>query len=481
MEQERYNQACRMLNGRLIAPYQRDGVQWMLARETVVTGGVKGGFLCDEMGLGKTVQIIATLLGNPKPHTLIIVPKSIVTQWKDEVAKFAPHLRVFTFDGNGRTRNPEDFLKYDITIAPYSVILHSDKVFHSQKVHWSRIILDEGHEIRNRVSKRHIELASIQAPIRWVVSGTPIYNSMKDFVSLCSFIGLQKNYVQAKTAYIRETYIMRRTKEDVTKFNERLRLPPCDFEVVDIEMYPEERDLYNSVFAGSRERIHFLKSTSENFNLHNVEILACLLRVRQLMIHPQVYMDGVGCEELWKHKSKKIETLVDMIETHPAEKTLVFCQFIREMDIIEQSLCGKFDTFRIDGRVMNEARDEQIRCFKKGKAGSVFIIQVKTGGQGLNLQDATRVYIMGPSWNPATELQAIARSHRTGQTRKVTVRKLVCTNDEEIPSVEHAIMTLQQHKAVICAEVLQDPRLVQQMPSRSAVSLADVVNKIFRV
>jgi SNF2 family DNA or RNA helicase len=151
------------------------------------------------------------------------------------------------------------------------------------------------------------------------------------------------------------------------------------------------------------------------------------------------------------------------------------------MDMIDDLLVGQ-SVFRIDGSVDKDARVREIDGFKKIQSGAVFIIQIKAGGQGLNLQEATRVYITAPSWNPATELQAIARSHRTGQVSKVFVKKLVCSGDDLYPSVEESIMNLQGHKSTICAEVLNDPRLVQQIPTktRSSMTLADILN-IFRV
>jgi SNF2 family DNA or RNA helicase len=131
--------------------------------------------------------------------------------------------------------------------------------------------------------------------------------------------------------------------------------------------------------------------------------------------------------------------------------------------------------------VERELRNTRIKNFQTSKGGSVFLIQIKAGGQGLNLQEATRVYITTPSWNPATEMQAIARSHRTGQTQKVVVRKLVYTGTEELPSIEETMMALQNHKSTVCAEVLNDPRLATQIPVASKnVSIRDI-KKIFRV
>jgi hypothetical protein len=246
-----YKLATSSLKGRLIAPYQREGVLWMLMRE-LGNSSVKGGFLCDEMGLGKTVQLIATILGNPGKKTLVVVPKSIVNQWKEELAKFAPKIIVSLFDGPGRGLTKEEFGATDVVIAPYSVMVAKGKPKGTptdlHKFQWGRIILDEGHEIRNSSSKIHASLKTVVSQIRWVISGTPVYNSMSDFVALCEFVGIPKTVVQGLTDKVRKTYVLRRTKQDVSEFNERLELPPCDFQNVELEMYPEELEVYKDVY-----------------------------------------------------------------------------------------------------------------------------------------------------------------------------------------------------------------------------------------
>jgi SNF2 family DNA or RNA helicase len=148
------------------------------------------------------------------------------------------------------------------------------------------------------------------------------------------------------------------------------------------------------------------------------------------------------------------------------------------MNVLEANFPG---AFRIDGSLSKEEREAEIQGFKNKQGGAVFLIQIKAGGQGLNLQEATRVYITSPAWNPATELQAIARSHRTGQTQRVVVRKLIYNGTDEWPSVEQSICALQGHKSKVCSEVLNDPRLLTQIPGpRKAVGLSDIL-KIFRV
>ena len=189
----------------------------MLAQE--IKG--RGGFLCDEMGLGKTAQTIGTMVGNPQNRTLIIVPKSVMYQWKEEITRFAPKLGQHVMMYEGPSRDALDFSreKY-ITIAPYSLLTNrkSKNTVGGTALHaiqWDRIILDEGHEIRNRTSKVHKSAIELRGKIKWIVTGTPVFNSMKDFVALCGFIGIPRVLVQQDPAKIRNQYILRRTKADV--------------------------------------------------------------------------------------------------------------------------------------------------------------------------------------------------------------------------------------------------------------------------
>jgi SNF2 family DNA or RNA helicase len=276
----------------------------------------------------------------------------------------------------------------------------------------------------------------------------------------------------------------------VAEHNKRLELPPCDFQNIELEMYPEERDLYKEVFERGQAIVrHVFKTGTQN--LHQMELLEALLRARQVMTWPQLYLDGIALKEEsdpepWLGRSRKMETLIESIKAHPKEKTLVFTQFMGEMDRIQELLVASdVTTFRIDGSVAKEQREERIAAFKKAQGGAVFIIQIKAGGVGLNLQEATRVYITCPAWNPATELQAIGRAHRTGQTRKVTVRRLVYVGEdgvEPLPSVEQSIMQLQEGKAKVCAEVLNDPRLETQVPNVTRTKITiHALKKIFAV
>lgn len=462
------------LNGNLYAPYQVDGVKWMLGMENQLDGP-KGGFLCDEMGLGKTIQIIATILGNPKKNTLIVVPKTIVTQWSKELQEFAPGLSVLVYDGPKRTKEKNDLLTHDVVVCPYSVTHSKTSIL--GLVNWDRIILDEAHEIRNRQTRTFKSVNGLNSTIRWLVTGTPIFNSMEDFVTLCAFLGIPKNTVQAMHKQIKDIYIMRRTKADSS-----LDLPYCHFENIELDMYPEELALYECAFMECQESISQVMRTNTSVEARNMHILECLLRVRQLTIWPQLYLNGVAKKteqppQRWEHRTNKMDKLFMHIDSHPDEKAIVFCQFKGEMDYIEKSLMCT--VFRIDGAVEKDERHKRLGLFGTAPSNSVLIIQIKCGGQGLNIQCATRVYIMSPSWNPSTELQAIGRCHRSGQTKEVHVKKFVYNDTQKFRSVDLAMMSLQGHKSVLCAEVLNDKRIEFQIPMKQEKSI-DAIRKIFR-
>lgn len=444
----------------MLFPYQEVGVQWLLGRET--SGTPYGGFLCDEMGLGKTVQLAELFRRNRLGSTLIIVPKSIVGQWRSELERFAPELSVHVFDGPKRV-----WSQAEVTIVPYSLV---DQI---PAQTWDRIVLDEGHEIRNPKSKGYRLLKGISANVRWVVTGTPIFNSMKDFVALCEFIGISKGSVMRDFIQIRQEYVLRRTREDAET--------QLDFQNVELDMYPEERVLYEDAFMRGREIV-----TKHHMNMNSMVILECLLRIRQVMIWPQLYLDGMATKNdedtsLYTGRSKKHETFFDLIESHPDEKSLVFTQFTGEADHLQEVLVDRgFPVFRLDGSVDNHEREKRITDFQTAPPNAIFLIQIKAGGVGLNLQCASRVYIMAPSWNPATELQAIGRSHRTGQKRKVIVRKFVYKDpNDDIPSVEQNIVHLQLNKSRVCAEILRDEKLNRQIPGMSQMKIQTII-KIFK-
>ena len=410
----------------LQAPHQVEGVEWLLAREKSPKAPY-GGLLCDEMGLGKTIQMIELMVRNFKSNTLIVVPKSLVQQWVSELKRFVPAFTVCVYDGPHRKYDAQS----DVCVCPYSVLV--DLV--DGGIEWGRVILDEGHEIRNKSSLVYKNAMKLKSKIRWILTGTPVFNKFRDFVSLCEFVGIPKLALQQDESGVRNEYILRRTKKmDV----------PLTFQNVELEMYDSERELYNKVYD------EFASGGSEC-------VLEGILRCRQVSAWPQTYYDGMhkkygGIRQIWHGSTAKMDTLVAYIQKHPTEKSLVFTQFYGETHEIQRRLehIGR-EVFILDGQTEN--RESVVESFRQAQpdGGAVFIIQIKTGGVGLNLQVASRVYITQPSWNPATELQAIARSYRSGQTVPVIVKKLVYA---ECDAVDNEITELQCKKSKICVRVI---------------------------
>jgi SNF2 family DNA or RNA helicase len=211
-------------------------------------------------------------------------------------------------------------------------------------------------------------------------------------------------------------------------------------------------------------------------------MLEAILRLRQVSTWPQLFLDGIAVKnntdpEPYEGRSKKHEFLIDSIKTHPKEKTLVFTQFTVETDRIQELLKAEnIPSFRIDGNVSEkDERESRINAFRKAPENAVFLIQIRSGGVGLNLQEASRVYITSPAWNPATELQAIGRADRTGQKRKVYVKRLVYKGFEGVNSIEEFMQDLHEKKSEIAADVLgEKKKKITQLSMRTIAKIFSV-------
>ena len=438
--------------GRLIAPYQTQGVKWMIHKEACHP---PGGVLCDEMGLGKTVQMLYTVCSNINkyPSTLIVLPKSIIGQWVQEIENFT-NLSYYVHSNKKTTPN---LSTYKVVLCTYNSLAVPCCLYQQN---WSRVILDEGHTIRNPktiVYRNIMNYLNCYGP-RWVLTGTPIYNSLSDMVTILQFVGLEAGYIRKNTLVCQRNFVLRRTREDIAKISKRLELPSCTIKNIELIPTEEEAVVYKSIFQRQATKI---EHSSEK--KRNMVILESILRCRQVSIHPHVYDTKI---EFGK-PSTKINTLIAMMKKHPKEKAIVFCHFRKEMQLIQseliaQDVCSSEAVVSLDGSSSNDERNVQLKYFRE--SGSVLLIQIKMGGVGLNLQEATRVYIVSPSWNPATDMQAIARSHRTGQTHQVHVTRLYMADVDEIPSIDKVMLDLQDKKAKIAAEILEDERLIKKLP-----------------
>ena len=460
-----------LLKVNLIEPYQPEGIQWMYEHETTIISCNDehlplGGLVADEVGLGKTLLAVSTILLNPKPNTLVILPKSLVFQWEEQINKFTDHIVVHVV-----TRG-QDIIEIDKNSNKLNVYLFSQSLLNKKNstvgdsnahnIPWDRIFIDEAHVLRNKKSKFYDSCSMLQSEIKWALTATPVMNRMSDFVNIMEWVGVSRHICQTEKDFITSTFILRRTKEDVNTSN--IKNMKCNVQVKKIPFVTtEEAVMYAKVFHEERNMI---KKKNQKMNVP--DLLEHLLRVRQLCIHPQLYLDGMSKKKQsnfgnWDTVVTKIQELKKCIKSQPIDdKCIIFCQFVQEIDKYEKALAQiGVSSVRLDGKMNMNERNESVIKFKTDDNIKAFIIQINTGGQGINLENANHIYIMSPNWNPAIEYQAIGRAYRTGQTKTVHVTKFCITSGtHDTPFIEENIIELQDRKKKIIAQLLNDPRII---------------------
>ena len=387
----------------------------MLSREMMYEP--KGGILADDMGLGKTMQTIATMRGNPQT-TLIISIVATVAQWRDALFQFGDFKPILV--------NPS-FKGILPDLTETSVVLTTYSCFQAQRpppcfshIHWGRIILDEGHTIKNASSKTYKEISKLQSEIKWILSGTPVQNNMKELLTLTRWIGYQEDDMEEIT----QTLILRRTQEEQGTSNPRLALPPLDTKVIYLEFASEsEREFYNKVDETYAELT--------SMNNSNTATMEAILRCRQAATHPQLFIDSLTSKKrkltpefiMPTTTTKFTYILNDIlnIQQTTKEKTLIFCTWTQEMKMLQKALAQyNISSMIYDGSLSRDAKESTLYNFIHTTI-PILILQISCGNAGLNLQCASRVYITSPHWNPCVDLQALGRAYRKGQTNKVTV------------------------------------------------------------
>jgi hypothetical protein len=456
--------------------YQKQGLNWLNFLDEFGFGGC----LADDMGLGKTIQIIAFILSQKEkghePTNLIVVPTSLIFNWQEEVAKFAPSLRMHTIYGIDRVKNTADFDQYDIVLTSYGTML-SDVRFLKEYV-FNYIILDESQVIKNPESQRYKAVRLLQSRNKLVLTGTPVENNTFDLYGQLSFAcpGLLGTKQRFKDVYVtpidkfedsrraRELqqkinpFILRRTKQQVAK-----ELPEKTEMVIYCEMGEEQRKVYDSY---KKEFQDFLMSRPpEELQQESMHILQGLTKLRQICNSPALLSD----EAYYGDASAKIEVLIEQIESKaPQHKILVFSQFVTMLDLIKKELEARDIKFSyLTGKTRDRAA--KVNEFQQNDDVRVFLISLKAGGTGLNLTEADYVYLVDPWWNPAVENQAIDRSYRIGQQKNVVAVRLICPD-----TIEEKIMKLQESKKALVNELIKtDTSILKSLSRESLLSLFD--------
>ncbi|WP_224248554.1 SNF2-related protein [Hyalangium gracile] len=432
--------------------YQRLGFQWM-ARLTEWGGG---GCLADDMGLGKTLQTLALLLHRARMGpALVVAPTSVCFNWALEAARFAPSLRVKSYREADRERLLAGLKAGDVLLISYALLVRDEERLAG--VSFATLVVDEAQAAKNPDTARARALRAIQAEARVALSGTPVENRLSELWSLFRIVfpgllgsrqSFRKRFAEpiererdpvARAALTRvlRPFLLRRTKAEVAR-----ELPPRIETLVPVVLSEEERRLYEKVRVAALARVGDSASEGQRF-----ELLAALTRLRQLACHPRL---GDPDSTL---PSSKLERLLERVEELRAEggRALIFSQFVQLLGLTREALEARgFSLQYLDGQTPAAERQARVEAFQRGE-GDVFLISLKAGGTGLNLTAADHVIHLDPWWNPAVEDQATDRAHRIGQTRPVTVSRLVSQG-----TIEEAIVALHAEKRELASSLLSE-------------------------
>lgn len=441
-----------------LRPYQKQGLNWLVFLDKNKLGGC----LADDMGLGKTLEAIAFLgylkkKKKQKPH-LVIMPTSLIFNWKKEIEKFFPSLKALIYTGPKRKVLFKDFSKYDIILSTYGSLLNDIEFM--KDFEFGYVILDESQAIKNPNSKRYKAVKLLQSDNRLALTGTPIENNTFDLYAQMNFLnpGLLGNMSHFKKEFsdaidkakdeqtstllseMIHPFLLRRTKEQVAT-----DLPEKTETILYCEMGVEQRKVYESFKEKFRD--YLLNKIDENgVAKSQMYVLEGLMKLRQICNSPELLND----EEDYGTASVKLDILTENIKEKTSNhKILVFSQFTSMLSLIKNRLEEENITYEyLDGRTKN--REEKVKNFQENEEIRVFLISLKAGGVGLNLTAADYVFLVDPWWNPAVENQAIDRAHRIGQDKKVIAYKMICRD-----TIEEKIINLQNTKKQISNSIIQ--------------------------
>jgi hypothetical protein len=453
--------------GAELREYQHEGYVW-LSRLTHLGAGA---CLADDMGLGKTLQTLALLLAQAKHGpSLVVAPTSVCRNWLDEARRFAPGLRVQILGTGDRAQVVRELQPLDVLVCSYGILQQELELL--SKKHFRVVVLDEAQAIKDAATQRSRAAAQLVADMRIGLSGTPIENHIGELWSIMNFLnpGLLGTAKQFEERFAKpiardadpaaaqllkrliRPFILRRRKNDVLD-----DLPEKTVITLRIEPSEAERALYAALKQDALSRFEQASQTSQA----RIQILAEISKLRRAACHPKLVtkQDDIPSSKLLAFE----ELLTELREN--GHRTLVFSQFVDHLTLVRQRLDQLQVSYQyLDGSTPSAQRARAVADFQAGE-GDAFLISLKAGGSGLNLTAADYVVHLDPWWNPAVEEQASDRAHRIGQTRPVTIYRLVMQD-----SIEERILALHANKRELADDLLEGTSRA------SALSLEDLLN-----
>ncbi|CAK0762404.1 conserved hypothetical protein [Gammaproteobacteria bacterium] len=460
-----------------LRPYQYQGLAWLRFLHEIAAGGI----LADDMGLGKTLMTLALLIGRKEKDgtqpSLIICPTSVMTNWIKEAGKFAPGLRAVLLTGkirellratveahsrassaDGAVPLPPALQDVDIIVSTYGLLRRDIAML--QRIHCRYIVLDEAQNIKNHSTATARAARQLQAEARIALSGTPVENRLTELYSILDFcnpgmLGTRTSFSKRyeypilsdsrgaaarRLRAIIRPFVLRRTKYQVLK-----DLPPKQEIEYSCVLGAEQQQRYDALAGLIRGELG-AKIQQEGLASHQIQLLTALLRLRQMACEPRL-VDRM----LPAHHSVKRNEFLHLVRELVSEgrRALVFSQFVELLQLWKQDLDHDGIAYEyLDGSTKD--RDAAVTAFQTGDA-PLFLISLKAGGTGLNLTAADTVIHCDPWWNPAVEAQATDRAHRIGQTKPVTIYRLVAAG-----TVEEKIIELKIRKQALADAVITD-------------------------
>jgi SNF2 family DNA or RNA helicase len=422
--------------------HQEEGVRWMLAREDVGAAVCRGGILGDDMGLGKTFQTIGLLKNGLPLRTLIICPPALIAGWTDELKECGYAVGVLVGGTTTWSEDDNSDVKATVWLTSYPKACLYRKFIATAEPAFERVVLDEGHIIRNgKATSRWMNCMAIakRALCRWILSATPVQNGPSDWRNLCWWLR-----VRCPSAMIPElapTLMLRRTMEELRGEIDALPPPP---RFVEHNLSIPEGTAEGKLF---RVLCDQMENAVENKSMSALIKLELWMRIQQFMVHPQIYIEAMraklggayprpdwkspaegGTSTKWTECMKELAAGVEA-----AEGTIVFCNFKREMDMVEEAAAEMgASVFAIRGGVGVDKVGEAVKGARaaagEGKA-VVVVVQIVSGGAGLNLQFCKRILFLSQHWNPAVVHQAVGRAVRIGQRAVVAIHLFRVVDD----------------------------------------------------
>ncbi len=436
--------------------HQTYGVRWLVQRE--LDNETPGGFLCDEMGLGKTIQMIGLMKTNPVKKSLIFIPLAVLEQWVFAAKKAGINCWRATKDGwipAGKIRAKQ----------PHLYLVNYDRAVRNPQLvdgEWGRLICDEAQRLGNCETRAYGLVSNIDARVKWFLTATPIVNRAETLEDLFALLHVPYNIEDSE---LTKKYILARTMQDLREVMPELPKKAAHVKHVLEFDTPEEADFYRGIQGIAVKR---WQQMQEDGGANAFERFRIIMRLRQISLHPQIYIDARKKQfgryykrEDWIDGSTKFNQIRDLLENEKdCHKWIIFCHFHEEMNLLAEFL-GYSDRVgliqKYSGDMTQEQREEVLANTHNHNMDKqeVLLVQLQSGGTGLNLQHFSRIIFSGPWWTSALMEQAVGRAVRIGQQKKVVVHHMILREEEGV-NIDKMMNEKAKAKGKLCSKVLSE-------------------------